>query len=520
MKDFNRKLHCYIKNHWRGVLALSISTLFLLVTLFPLIRLSLYSAPYYDDYNFALYTKRALENGGGIFAVFRGVLECGISQWKSWQGAYSCSGLSALAGIAFGDDMYFIGPLFIITFFTGSAMFFWYKLIFHVFKANKLEAMTLSVIFTGVLVNLIHVPNEGFYWFNGGVAYVGMYAFLCLYIGAVIDLVLDIYKKSGKILLIIVSVIIAFILGGANYVTALHTAELIAFILMICIYLNGYNKYLKNEKRYKYVNALPSMIAFYAGFIINIISPGNATRSEALSESGIGAFDAIKKSFEFAISFNDNYFGMGMFVTILIIAFPIVWLYSRKTEFSFKSPGIVTFVSVCFYASSFTPGLYALDNPGAGRTINVIKFTFLTLIIINYIYWTGAFSKTLEKFKKADSSSVRRSTKKDIAFVVTYFIVACLLVVIVFFSTNNRVVSYPSWGAYYYTASGLANNFKTEYGMRMELLNSDSQDVVVKKYNYAPSFLLVKDWSDNPDDEMNRYIARWYNKRTVICDYE
>lgn len=525
-----------IKSHWRGLLCVCISTLFLLFTVLLFLRLALFSIPYYDDYNFALYTKNALEVNNSVFSVIKSFFRCGYEQWLSWQGPYSCSAFSALSGHAFGEQYYFIGPVAIILLLVSAPMLLTYHIVKSVFKGKRLNAISLGVILSGTLINLIHVPNEGLYWFNGGIAYVGMFAFECFFFSTIIQLIYACKTRISLIINSVLSGVLAFIVAGANYVTALQTAIILASILVFLVVI-------KNKA---YLRILFATVIYFIGFILNVTSPGNMNRSGELIGEGIGPINAITQSFVEAVTYARNYYGKAMFLVVLIAAYPILINMFAKSSFKYKKPWLVSIWSFCLYATSFTPGLFALGNPGAGRTINVIKFMFLFLIFFNYIYWLGAIYQII--INKANIS-LENQTGDDRDYkntkdmndtlnkVITYcrkcancdkwlvslykmafhFILILFLMIAVFSKTENKVVSYPAFGAYYYVASGYAKNLNTEYNMRLDVLKSDEKNIVVNKYHYVTRFLLVDDWSEDPKNEMNQYIARWYDKESIVC---
>ena len=148
-----------------------------------------------------------------------------------------------------------------------------------------------------------------------------------------------------------------------------------------------------------------TIIIYFTGFAISFLSPGNANREAAVGVSSSNPLLAVIKSFEYAFLYSKNYYGLLMLVVMLIAIIPIVSKLARSSKFEFKYPLIILLASFCLYASSFTPGLYALENPGAGRTVNIIKITFIILLMLNFIYFEGALIRYIDKKLKKNNES-------------------------------------------------------------------------------------------------------------------
>lgn len=61
----------------------------LLLLLAPLIRLALYTVPWYDDFNYGGFARRMMWEVPGIAGALKGAWECARVQWYAWQGTFS-----------------------------------------------------------------------------------------------------------------------------------------------------------------------------------------------------------------------------------------------------------------------------------------------------------------------------------------------------------------------------------------------------------------------------------------------
>lgn len=88
------------------------------------------------------------------------------------------------------------GPYFLI-FLLLVALFTLTKVLLQdVLGAEWSSCLTVWGIVTAVMIEFIYSANDGFFWYNAGVHYVGMHSFLLLLTAAWIRL----FKKTGKVL--------------------------------------------------------------------------------------------------------------------------------------------------------------------------------------------------------------------------------------------------------------------------------------------------------------------------------
>ena len=64
--------------------------------------------------------KVAMETAGSPWAALQGAAECVRTQWYAWQGTYTSVFFMTLTPLIWGEEFYFIGPVFIITFLAFS----------------------------------------------------------------------------------------------------------------------------------------------------------------------------------------------------------------------------------------------------------------------------------------------------------------------------------------------------------------------------------------------------------------
>lgn len=471
----------------------------LTLTLIPLYRMALYTAPWYDDYLFGRFVKSFLNEEYSLKSALQGAFYCARTQWYAWQGCYSCSFLNSLVPNVWRDDLYFLGPMFLITILTGSVFCLMWVLVRDVLKADRLSGLTLSAAVTATALMLICSAQMGFYWYVGGVVYVGMHSFFLLLTAGWVKLLCN----SGvvtTVLLMIWTMAAAVVVGGANYVTALQGALLGVGLSVLGVLL----------KRKRVLYLLPSIIINLYCFYKSVSAPGNHVRSAALSDPGMGPLQAIGNSFVEAYQHLGEFTGL-ITVAIMIVLLPIICRLLKQTEFSFRYPGLILLFSFCFYATGFTPSLYALGNAGVDRTLNAVKITYQILLFLNLVYWLGWVKQRREQ-KQKDFLKVFNGGAPFL-----FYAAMGLVMFGIFALGSNPAGSYSSYGAYYWIHTGEANEFYKEYLARVETIKNGGDVVTVPPYRFRPWMLSIGDLSADPDNAANKAMAEWYGKAGIIC---
>ena len=479
------------------VVTLGIAAL-LLLALIPLYRMTLYTAPWYDDYMFGSPVKSFLNLEYSLKSALEGAFYCARTEWYAWQGCYSCSFLNSLVPIVWREDLYFVGPMFLITILTVSVFCLIWVLVRDVLKADCLSGIAFSSAAAIMAVMLIHTAQAGFYWYVGGVVYVCMHSFFMLLTAGWLKLLSD-PGKVATVLAVIWTMAAAVVVGGANYVTGLQGALLGVGLCVLGAFL----------KKKQVLYLLPSVIINLFCFYKSVSAPGNNVRGAAFADMGMGPFQAIGNSFVEAFRHIGEFTGL-ISVAIVIFLLPVIFRMLNQTKFTFRYPGLVLLFSFCFYATGFTPSLYTMGHAGLGRTLNAVKITYQILLLLNLVYWLGWV-----KQKQIDALKVFNDGAP-----ILFYAVMALVMLGIFAIDPNQAGSYSSYGAYYWVHTGEANEFHKEYLARVETIKNGGSVVTVTPYHFRPWFLSLGELTANPDSGQNRAMADWYGKAAIICQSE
>lgn len=492
MKGIVRKILGWKPGKW---LLAAVAVLGMIGLLLPLFRIVPYTAPWYDDFNYGYYTRNFLEQEYSFASALKGVMYCVKTSWYAWQGTFSSIFFMSLVSVAWGEQYYYLGPLFVLVILLLGILALTKVLLRGVLKAEWAFCLTIQAVITALIFEFIYSINGGFYWYNAAVHYVGMHAFMLLLIAVWVQLFVS-RSRLANVIWILCTVIGSVLAGGANYVTALQG-------LLVCLSLAVLGILIRSHRTFCMI---PSIMVYAWAFYMNTSAPGNNVRTNVLGGHKLTPLMAVLRSFQEAFLHLPKFTGWTT-TLILILLIPIIWQMTKHLKFQFRLPGLVLAWSFCLYATGFTPSLYALGIPGLGRTMNAVKITFQLLLVMNEIYFIGWLQGKIKNEKGL----------LDQGAAWWYYVLIGTAVIGIFVAEPNKPGHYSSYAAYLYAHTGEAYNFREEYLSRVETIRNGGDDVVVKPLDFKPWILYSSELSDDPQNEANQSMARWYRKNSITC---
>lgn len=468
----------------------------LLLLLTPLLRIALYAVPWYDDFNYAGFTKFGMMQEPGLIGALKGARECAGVQWYAWQGTFSSIFFMALSPHIWGEEYYCIGSIFLILILTISVFVLIGTFAKKVLHVDRISSISLQAVTAIMVIELTYTTPSALFWYNPGVHYIGMHSFAMLSIAGLICLFSEESVRNVKsVLLILAGMLGALLMGGSNFVTALQGLVVLSSLVILA--------FLADRK--KVLRYLPVLAVYAYGFYKNVSAPGNQVRSRFYVGCGYSPIESVLRSFLEAFRYIGEFSGWITLVAVILLI-PIAWRIVGKSDFSFKLPGLVLLWSFCLYATGFTPSLYSLGHAGLSRTLNAVKITYQILLVINEVYWIGWARRLLER-------KGRQFAERGCPW--WFYVLITVSVIVVVKLSPNQAGCYSSWGAYYYIHTGEAYNFYCEYQERLEILKSDEKNIVFEPYRFRPWMLCIGDLSEDPNSEENRAMASWYDKTSL-----
>ncbi|KTE93906.1 hypothetical protein AT727_02570 [Desulfitobacterium hafniense] len=486
----------------------------LLLSIVPLIIISLYSHPSADDFSFGLKTAQAWEENGTLNAVFEAAYKNTKEFYFNWQGTYSGSFILSLQPGIFGEGYYPIGSILLIIFFVTGNLFLFKVLFMDYLYADKWHYLIIASTVILLSLQFMYDPVEGFYWLSGGIPYTGFYALGLFLFGLILSL-LHTKKNYIRIGLTLLSAILVATIAGGNYPTALVTAIILFFMM---VYLG-----IKKDKM-AFVIGFLTLIAV-AGLLISVAAPGNSMRQASVSYSP-SALKAILFSFAYGGYSIANSINLPV-LTAFIFLTPFLYGLAKQSPFQFRYPLFVLIWSFCVYSALATPPLYAMGVNLPERLINIIYYSFFLFATGNLLYFLGWLARRLEHPQNAAWNDavvlIKNSMQKNniLIFILISFLFICACIgrieVGKGINGNLEMTNLPSSvEAAISLASGEAKTFDAENRKRIETYFDNTLDILeVPSYTAKPYLLYYDDITQNPEDWRNQAVANYYDKISV-----
>lgn len=507
------------------------------ITVLPMLILSVFNVPSADDFSMAFEVHEAFVRGGFFYALIKSVY-MGIWYYFNWTGVFFSNTLTAFAPSVFGEHFYFVGTWAVIAMFSLGLWYFFRQLLYRILKVeNHLTGCITNIIFF-LLVQCMPAgaPRvEGFFWYSGAINYLFMLGFALLWLGLLLKVSV---AEPVKGYMVPILSVIGFLLGGANYMTSLSLAIISACILLLSIIITVFEKASLEkqiELRKNIVvriaekfsglrkNTIPA-ICMLTGFLIAVIAPGNHVRAKD------PVYNPIKAILMAVYYTMDAMLGKWLtwpVIVLLIFLIPFLWKATGRIKkfYGFEHPAI--FSAFCFLltAASITPPIYATGNIEAGRIQALFFIQGMILLILIIGYMCGWIRYVIKPVKLIDGDALAKRKPKDlledaflgqhatkVVFAVSFaFIIGSLLAV------KPEPDLYTATAALEDIFSGDAMQYRNEFDSRLEVLNDDSEHkVTFNAFSVHPRLLFFSDITMDEKDWLNKAMAEYYHKDRVI----
>ena len=509
------------------------ATLTYILSVIPLLVVSMYNWPSADDMSLALLTYRSFKDTGNIVVTFFTAFKVGINEYLTWMGYYFSNVMFCYSPSIFGEKWYVLVGFEMLGILTFGVCYFFNALFVRALKcdrhmSNVLAMITLTVIVQSMPKGLVRV--EAFYWYSGAINYMFMFSMALFWLGLMIRTVTEDDKKA-RFRKLLWACFWGFWLGGANYMTALQVA-ICSFLIIVVLFMNKAGKATvevdskEKEKSFKLI-WIPACVNLL-GFLASCLAPGNATR-EALVE-GFGPVKSIFIAllYDYVMLIND--FTRWEVLAAAALLIPVSWKLCEGVKHRFQHPFVFTIFALGMSASNMVPPLYALANLEAGRLQSIIYAEYIVMMMLTVFYVTAWARQTLEEKHgslKALMESRGSLKNPDEKSALSYMLSSMLLACAAFIVFGSALCVYDDHHYYSATAaisdvfSGNAAMYLKENEERLEVLKDESvKDAVLKPHSGKPSMLVFDDITDDKEYWINRVMARYYEKESVALGGE
>ncbi|MDE5931026.1 MAG: hypothetical protein K2H40_00880 [Lachnospiraceae bacterium] len=472
------------------------------VSLIPIFWLGCYGYPSADDYGYSAYSHIAWTGTHSIWQTVKGAGATVIERWYSWQGTFSTIFLMALQPGIWG--LYGLVPPIMIGMLTLSTLFFLYVVMIKLIHVRPAVYVGVSMLYLIFAVQCMVDKTQGFFWYNGAAHYMLPHS-VALFLCGLCILMMTEEKKIA--LYLVLSCLLAFFVGGSNYVTALIVAVL--FVTAFGLLLLG-----KQKKKCRLL-ALPFLL-FMIAFLLNTLAPGNAVRQDEMLVRP-GVVRSILQSFYYCVEYViDTWCGWPYLLFILALL-PFLWeaVKALGGRFSFRAPLFVIAYSYCALSAMFTPSLFATGDVGGGRIFNIIFLDSMLWVMFDLFYCLGWVYRKVgaETFGKPASCFERDA--------VHWYLAAVL-----FFGASVGVMYakvnpdyFTATSAVYLLTSGEASAYGRETAEReailQEAMDNGEAEIAIPRLTVHPELLFWSDVEEDAGDWKNQSMARYYQKDAI-----
>ncbi len=486
---------------------LSIIMLLILVGgLLPLMYLGRYNHATGDDYYYGAVTGQVWQETGNLFATIQKAAEGVALEYNQWQGTYSAMFLMYLPPQIFGDFAYRLIPTVLLSLLTGGIFYLCRQLLCRYMNFSAASWITVSSCLTFLCVQNVPTAGESFYWYNGSMYYTGYLGVTLFFLGITLK-----YAEKGGLPRLALLLFLALFLAGGNYVT------LLPCLLLVFLYA-AWLFYRKNKYAY---GIAATEVALIAGLLISAAAPGNRVRQGGMWQ--IPAWKAVAKSLLQGIRYTEAWGGLWWLLIAAIIT-PILWRQFKNTNFRFRYPVIVIGLIYGIFCSMSCPTFYTMNSTGPARAVAAVYYGFHLFSFLAYGYFLGYLSRVWrDNYANTEKSTfivtILKWGQTQPVMAAVKIAVPCLLLTTLIFT--GKAADTNTATAITLLTSGRAQAYEQEYQERRNILLNDSiQTVVFKSYTNRPELLYVGDISPDPDAPENIAFAQFFNKESVIVEYE
>lgn len=458
----------------------------LAVLIIPLLLLGRYAVPAADDFSYGAPAHLAYAESGSVFSAAAAALDKTLESYCSWQGTFSAIFLMAVQPAVFSEALYALTPVIMLSALLLGTFIFCRAFFGELLGLDKDLCRIVAALLCALSTQFIPSPVQGFYWFNGAVYYVIFHGLLLIACAMAVGLV-----RKGGWLRSAALCILALLIGGGNYVTALCASILAACTILLLR--------LKKHPAWRRL-ALPALVLF-AAFALSIAAPGNAVR-QAAQENSLGPVQAVLMSFAHGAGYAVQWLSLPVVGGLLFLGALMRGAF-RECIFSFRFPALVSVFSFCLFSAMFCPPLYAMGNIGDTRLLNIVYFSYLLLLAINLTYWLGWAAKQQAQRR-------HRLPPLSVLAAALVLLLCCGIAVL-------RGTGFTSLGALSTLMSGEAAEYHACAQRRFDILKDSSiEDAELERFPCQPYLLFFDDITDDPTDWRNVDMSSYYGKNSVV----
>ena len=468
-------------------------------SLIPLVVIAKYNHPCTDDFAYGSLTAQTWTETGSLTETIKAAFTVIQTFYHEWQGTFSAIFFMALQPAVFGEDLYFLGTIFILgSYLTGFLLLC--SVIFKEYLNAKKHLYLIVCLPVLILsVQLVPSPVNSYYWFNGSVFYTFFYGLELMLLAVLLKYIKE-KEKGASIFYLIVAMLLAFFIGGGNYVTILQTLILV-FSLVI---------YRIVTKKSKVIPLMFVGALLLVTFAFSALAPGTAVRQSSFPGHP-SALLAIVLSFKHAAFFVLKWTDLYVLALCLFL-WPFILQTVENTPYSFQNPFLILLVTFSIFTANFTPPLYAM-GAYPQRIIDIIYYCYYLFLFFNLFYFCGWMVK--KRGQNPPKNEMNHSEKK-IRKYAPAFLCICGFMFLAAYVQKPQIAAVEAIRSLW---SGEARLYDMEADARKERYLDPSQShVVVNEFSVKPYLIYCDDITTDVSSWKNENVAIYYHKKSVLLN--
>lgn len=478
------------------------------ISIVPLLLLGKYNVMCIDDYDYGRQVHDTWMTTGSLWQSVQTAASQTAVFFRDWQGTYVSCFLMALCPMNFYYETAFLVPIIMIGMFCVSTYLLGRQILIKWLGSDKHHAGLIMFLLLFLFYQVMEAPFEGIYWYNGSTHYILMQS-LMFFMMTLVSGTIWTEKKSNEITWCVLASLDGVIVGGGNLITGLQ-AEILLVLLLIFVCV---------MKRKKMVYVLIPFLAFTAGFLCNILAPGNIMRSALDTDVGYSPVLSVILSFYYAVGFIIGWTNT-LVILLWLALLPIMWRIGKNSEKSFRHPVWVSAGAFCILSAMFTPTLYAVGMVGLSRVDNIIQMVYYLSLFMITTYWFGWFSHAGDDLKKEENEEEKPSAGKLLgAFLEStqnMMTIICMLLVLAVWILTADKNTYTGISALRSLINGDAAVYYAEAMERYELYTDENvTDVAVAPFSARPALFDFEDLTEDAENWLNLAVSEYYHKNSV-----
>ena len=492
-------------SRWLSVKKLAIGAFAaFLLSLFPILYLTVVNRASGDDYGYGKYTRPAWVATHSLIEVAKAIGQTIRQYYYGWQGTWFSIALFTLQPEVFHDKAYIIVTPLMLLLWIGSTFYLFQEILMHHVKMDKWSYRLITILFLFVNIQFIPGKKSSLYWFNGCAHYMIPFT-MCQFVLAWLLKWGRTYDKRYFIGILLFMTL----LGGSNYQAAL-------LVFLFAVYYGMYHFFHEKDKRILLL-FIPLAIEL-AGLLVSMLAPGNKVRGGKAFGFSVGKlFGTIGLCFVQGFKDMETYLLeqplvlIGMLILFLIILEAMLIRVNSDREFGSskdrfsgltRSPWLSCILLICLYCAMQAPALYAgvEVSQGVGNT----NFQVLLLTLLGIMLILAGKLKAVVKYKQ-------------VAVHACLVIPGLLLLCIAALVCRHGIKETTDYICYDYIRSGQAADYREQMDLQTKLLlDPQKEDVVIPGINDQQGPLMHMPVTEDANAWTNYVTADFYEKNSVV----